>query len=408
MGIARGPNLIKNSMVWGFDTGYGIADNYTTTRFYKGKPVDNMATDPIFLNSTAGTFASVAWGGDTGFGEFATNTSPDGGGLMYINHNTSSATGGGGNYNDFDVNGFTLTNGVTYTRSWWVKSDITQTINGHMLSVNGGGNNTYLIGGDVNINPTWQRVHHTFTYTGTSNLSWRFRSINYNKSKVYIANIQLEASSTPSPFTATSRSDTQSLIDLKRTTSIDMNTVSYDSTTGQPDYDGSDDKGEVANFPHIWNSSCSIETVAMWHDDTRSGIFGNYDQGSGGHDINVEKVSGGSLRFYWDRGSRDVQTSSDANPAVTTNGTKHHHVVWVRELETNNFKFYVDGDLVTTVANAGGNIASTGSTFRFGADTRDGATVHNGSIPVLKAYNIALSAEQVKQNFKAYKNRFNL
>ena len=55
MGIARGPNLIKNGMVWGFDTGYGIADNYTTTRFYQGKPVDNMATDPIFLNSTAGT-----------------------------------------------------------------------------------------------------------------------------------------------------------------------------------------------------------------------------------------------------------------------------------------------------------------------------------------------------------------
>jgi hypothetical protein len=144
----------------------------------------------------------------------------------------------------------------------------------------------------------------------------------------------------------------------------------------------------------------------MWHDDTRSGIFGNFDQGSGGHDINVEKLSGGVLRFYWDRGSRDVTTTG--NPRVTTNGSKHHHVVWVRELETNNFKFYVDGELVTTVANAGGNIASTGSTFRFGADTRNGATVHNGSIPVLKAYNIALSAEQVKQNFSAYKNRFNL
>ena len=29
MGIARGPNLIKDNLVFGYDTGYGIADNKT-------------------------------------------------------------------------------------------------------------------------------------------------------------------------------------------------------------------------------------------------------------------------------------------------------------------------------------------------------------------------------------------
>ncbi|MGY8866635.1 MAG: hypothetical protein ACKVJK_13560 [Methylophagaceae bacterium] len=39
-------------------------------------------------------------------------------------------------------------------------------------------------------------------------------------------------------------------------------------------------------------------------------------------------------------------------------------VVFVRDTSANAFKFYVNGTLVTTVSNAGSNIASTGSTFR--------------------------------------------
>ena len=145
--------------------------------------------------------------------------------------------------------------------------------------------------------------------------------------------------------------------------------------------------------------------MVSWDDDTRSVIFGNYDQGTGGHDINFEKNPGGVLRFYWDRGSRDVYTTG--NPVVTTSGA-YHHVVFIRDASANNFKFYVDGELVTTVNNAGSGISSTGSTFRFGADTRNGATVHNGSIPVIKAYNKALTATEIKQNYNAYKNRFDI
>jgi hypothetical protein len=32
----------------------------------------------------------------------------------------------------------------------------------------------------------------------------------------------------------------------------------------------------------------------------------------------------------------------------------------------------------------------------------------NGEIPITKIYNVALSADQVKQNYQQYKSRFNL
>ena len=44
MGINRGPNLIKDNLVFGYDTGYGVADNSTATRFYPGKPTTNILT----------------------------------------------------------------------------------------------------------------------------------------------------------------------------------------------------------------------------------------------------------------------------------------------------------------------------------------------------------------------------
>ena len=108
MEIARGPNIIKDGLVFGYDTGYGVADNDTTTRFYPGSPTTNLNTDPYHSTRSDGdTLGSSVWGGDSGSAEFKTNTSPDGGGLMYINKNTSNPAGSGGVYNDFPSTRFT-------------------------------------------------------------------------------------------------------------------------------------------------------------------------------------------------------------------------------------------------------------------------------------------------------------
>tara|TARA_R110001632_G_scaffold59950_2_gene145651 strand:+ start:1025 stop:2188 length:1164 start_codon:yes stop_codon:yes gene_type:complete len=384
-----GPHIIKDGLVFGYDTGYGIADIETSTRFYPGKPTVNYVTD---ANTMTG-WNSYSSGND---GTFVTEFGTTG----YRINNRASWNG---LYKGISVPATGIYTCSALIRYIGGSSDN----NGATVYVSqyGAGDTSTSI--DKSKIGEWQRIEKTVNVTDTD-LFFIFYLISFGgtnaTSSWEVTMPQVELASGRTPFVNGTRSSTASLIDLKETASIDVSNVSFDST-GQPDFDGTDDKGVVTNFPHIWDSSLSVESVVSWDDDTRSVIFGNYNQGTGGHDINFEKNPGGVLRFYWDRGSRDVYTTG--NPVVTTSGA-YHHVVFIRDAAANNFKFYVDGELVTTVDNAGSGISSTGSTFRFGADTRNGATVHNGSIPVIKAYNKALTATEIKQNFNAYKNRFSI
>ena len=166
------------------------------------------------------------------------------------------------------------------------------------------------------------------------------------------------------------------------------------------EFDGVDDKIEVTNFPiSVFNGSCTMESWVYWNDDSRSIILGNYNVGA--NDVNFEKLDNYRLRFYWNRGERDVTTSYNA-----VSWSVWQCVVFVRDTAANAFKFYVNGILVQTTSNDGSNIASTGSTFRIGADSRNGSTVTNGDISTVRMYNRALTSAEVLQNYNAQKNRF--
>ena len=166
------------------------------------------------------------------------------------------------------------------------------------------------------------------------------------------------------------------------------------------EFDGVDDKIEVTNFPtSVFNGSCTMESWVYWNDDSSSIILGNYNVGA--NDVNFEKLDNYRLRFYWNRGERDVTTSYNA-----VSGSVWQCVVFVRDTAANAFKFYVNGILVQTTSNDGSNIASTGSTFRIGADSRNGSTVTNGDISTVRMYNRALTSAELLQNYNAQKNRF--
>jgi len=170
------------------------------------------------------------------------------------------------------------------------------------------------------------------------------------------------------------------------------------------EFDGVDDKIEVNTFPtQVFNGPCTFDAWVYWNDDSRSTILGNFDQGGGGHDINFEKVASRQLRFYWDRGS--VNAFSSVNAVAIG---EWQHVIIVRNVSANTVKFYVNAVLISTVTGAGSNIPSTGTTFRIGADTRNGSTVTNGDIPIVRMYNTILTAAEVTQNFNAQKSRFGL
>ena len=165
------------------------------------------------------------------------------------------------------------------------------------------------------------------------------------------------------------------------------------------EFDGVDNKIQVTTFPtQVFNGSCTMESWVYWNDDSRSTILGNYNAGA--NDVNFEKLTGKTLRFYWNRGERDATASN----VVVLNTWQC--VVFVRDTAVDAFKFYVNGILVGTYNGDGSNIPSTSSTFRIGADSRNGSTVTNGDISTIRMYNQALTAAEVLQNYNAQKNRF--
>ena len=383
-----GPHIIKDGLVFGYDTGYGIADNDTATRFYAGKPTTNIV--PLSLSNSS-------WFNEYSSGRTLRSETLFGQPVYEFKSNDGQIWVSPFAFNSYDRSTNDLTLSVYAKNIGSSAASMNTYFGGDYSSDSLGNGNTKSLPADN----TWRRYSWTRFSSAMSANYLEFRTANAG---VVISCPQLEIGMVVTPTVNGTRSSTASLIDLKETTNINVSNVSFDST-GQPDFDGSDDHGSITSFPHIWEGSVSIETVAMWHDNTRSVIFGNYNQGTNGHDINIEKLTSGNLRFYWDRGARDIVSS---NNVVTTNGSSYHHCVFIRDATANNFKFYVDGVLVTTVSNAGSGIPSTGSTFRFGSDTRTGTTVHNGSIPILKAYNKALTNTEVKQNYNAYKNRFDI
>ena len=394
MGAAGGPNMVEDGMVFYYDTGNG--------KSYQGEPTENLFPSPQLDNNT-NTVVNTASITLKDFGdglvglEMVQATTAD---IVSFGMGTLSSAVSGGTYTYSSYVHCTSTGNK-------VKGQVTIRVDGVRYWLTNSNTWTTSVTECRHLfTPTvanqWHRVDNQITMpTGTLTefaLGGFYR--NTSSFTLKIANAQLELKSHPTQFTTGTRSATEGLKDLTGNNSINLNTVSFDSNA-QMTFDGTDDKAEVLNFPHIWDGSVSLETVVSWNDNSRSIIFGNYNVGA--NDINFEKLSSGTLRFYWNRGERDVTASA----AVTYAGALHH-VAFIRDKDSNSFKFYVDGELVQTTTNVGTDISSTGSTFRIGADTRNGDTVHNGDIPVLKLYNRALTAAEVQTNFNGIRKRFGI
>ena len=84
-----------------------------------------------------------------------------------------------------------------------------------------------------------------------------------------------------------------------------------------------------------------------------------------------------------------VPDAENTHVAVTFNGT--------------SYQIYING--VADGNSVSDNAISASSDNYIG---RQGSTYLSGDVPLLKIYNAALSAAEIKSNYNAYKNRFNI
>lgn len=387
MATAVGPDIVTEGLVFGYDTNYGVADNATGTRFYPGKAVDN---------------------------EFY-NSGPDGTILDYVGY------GGAGTAQSGALDPFGTTDNIVYRKTGKLRfgptggDDIgtlyygnTYTFSIYMRHVPG---ETQMSGGEFDICDRANSKSYSGTLSSNMTYEWKRFSVtalHNNSSNYHFIDVgiyqgtgvfewccpQIELGTIASPFTNTERTSTQSLIDLKETTDIDLSNVSFNST-GQPTFDGTDDIIDLT-LPKNFQDKLTIETWYKGTDSSRNHLW-NFT-GSGNLNCNFNDGSY-TLWLYWDGGGSNYLRFT--TPQFCD--SEIHHIVFVHEGSTN--KVYLDGVLLTNGV-AGGTQTfnlKIGSTYDVG-----GSPYFQGDVYVNRVYDKALTATEVKQNYNTYKNRFDI
>lgn len=403
--MRKGPNIINDGLVFGYDTGYGAADVTTATRFYKGQPATNLFKtvgeasnvdqNVTFSVNGTGTFKRVAV--NTRIGNYKVKDTD----VVY-----SYELGENGcHYHGNDYSSVSAGTKVSFSVEYFLTSDVSIVSNylGNFEQLAGVGGSWGSVNSQTGV---WHKVSFTRTATSTGNL----RMLMYpgacggsrlsSQGKIYYKNPTVTLTEQPTPFVDGTRSSTASIIDLKETTDIDVSNVSFDST-GQPTFDGTDDYINLNSIaPLIAGGDFSLEAVIKGPTQDHKGI------------IPINTSSGGNRALFLIRhdsmGIHDGGTWYIGNIDVDDNNW--HHVVLAYTRSTQKAVIYVDGEISLD--------ATTNNMITVAPDDRisigqewDGSSTSdhfNGNIPVAKVYNRALHASEVQQNFNAYKNRFNI
>ena len=115
--------------------------------------------------------------------------------------------------------------------------------------------------------------------------------------------------------------------------------------------------------------------------------------------------------MYWDTGgSHGNGPTPEVSSVFQANVWKNITVVWSHT--ANQLYLYANGVLISTNTwtNASTNVNKSNSVKIGGSiyDWTGGGAYWSGSISNVKFYNLALSAQEVAQNFQAYRGRYGI
>lgn len=403
-----GPNIVNEGLVFGIDSGYGIANTGVPTRHFKGKPTTNLASGLVK------TFGS--WSNLQGSTEYYTRGGSQGvhlivtgnGGVQWHGSDQINSVSASTQYT---ISATIKWTGVTpHTNLFYIRQ---YNSSSSQVSESGQFSTSYMI----DLGDGWYRAYRTFTTTSTTDYV-RIQGYQYDaNANIYYQDEQFELGSlTPYAGDGAARSNTASLIDLKRTVNVDLSNVSFNAM-GQPTFDGTDDRVDMGDtsLTDFGTGNFTIEAVLYIPSDitTNTGHYKGVVIKKGASSANAGMgiyYNTGHEKFLWStaNGSSAVERFTN-NTFGSLLGT-YMHVVMVRDSSaTNNGHFYING--VHEAISSGGSLMDVDNNYNLlvGASS----TLHStyfleGSVPVAKIYNTALTATEIKSNFNAYKNRFNI
>lgn len=401
MGFYRGANTVTDGLVFGFDTGYplvsGSSDSY---KFNKGEPTTNLMSSNGLDFSLMSTYPNLSRT------QVVDTNSPTG---YACEMETESGV--------ITTARIRFGSGTTIPTSTWVFiSIVVKFERGPVSNIRPRVYTGYtwytlapLDGGSEFITSDYRRFG-VYAYTGTNsggpNPGF---SMTHNNSNTQAGQItrwhspQVEVKNHATPFTTGTRSNTNSLIDLKRATDIDLSDVSFDSNA-QMVFDGTDDRITIpaGSFNTIGTNDFTVEVIAK---NTKTSSYNHFFSVKDQYHfaLKMQNATNTDRNIYVYRTS-GLSTFS-AITARATSTTLYYHIVCKREGD--NIEIFLNG--VSGGTKSGwGSISIDNNTWPSYIGWGNGSEYTGGNIPVVKLYNRALTPEEVQQNFNAVRKRFNI
>ncbi len=401
-----GPKTINNGLVYGHDTGYGVADNSNSTRFYPGEPTTNYADDTID--------AQGGWGGSYSLIDSATKTFQ----LNVNSFNGSAGSGQGWRTFVWDMRAHT---GSAVTISATIEipdnspGDFAWVMMGQANSGSNGTSAANYLGYSAaseryqKSTKNTERISWSGTIGNTGTASqpngyigftvWYNSATSGTNSFIKVSNVQIEKISHETPFVNGSRSNTTSLIDLKRTNNIDVSYVSFDSTS-QPTFDGTDNYILTPFTRGTLGDRLTMIAYYKYTGNSTRGytpIFGGLESGTG-TEFFIGKNSGNT--------SIGVQDGNYIGGFVTGSNAwdgNYHQIVYTYDNGTG--KIYLDGVLKNSGSFTKCNSAEQ---ITVGREAEGSGYWFLGDIPRVCVFDRVLTVDEILKNFNANKNRFNI
>ena len=399
MSLHHNPKIVTDGLVLAYDM-----DN--AAKSWKGKPTTNLFDNPVFATGTRAPWNYQT----TANGDNSIDTS-----FTYEGFNTAkivrTSTGGEANYwvNSSSVVSGDINPNTEYTFSAYAYSTVSN--QAALFSYFGTQSSGFAFhpGGGK-----WVRLSHTFTSRSTSPyIQLRMWSDTTTlNTPVYFTKLQLEEGSFATPFVNGTRSNTQALLDMSKSkNTITATSLTYNSD-GTFEFEGAGGVGAAGDYLSCGNSSdvnfgTGNFTLSFFANRTATG----YQGGS-----YVSKGNGTSLGFdfrdsnFYVHGSSGLISSMSFNPSQ--NSMNHHTFVFDRS-SSPYINYYLNGEYSSSsTTNNSANIGSSIDTTRDLDICRSQAggvnRYFNGTMPIVKLYNRALTSAEIKQNFHATRRRFGI
>lgn len=229
--------------------------------------------------------------------------------------------------------------------------------------------------------------------------------------KVSVASISLQQGNSILPPrqiipTNTTRTTTQSLIDVAGGITVDMTNASFNST-GEISLDGSNDYIKASQNSNFYTNNWTWEMVVKFTANTgtyQGLVWAEGDTGGGsGLQYLLTLYNNAILHYRIYNTNSGWGYTDTAN--ITFDPTKYTHITW--QFSNGTTYIYINGVLFHTDTSRGAYSGGTNSPMFIGA-RNDGAYGAPMMPAVYKHYTRVLTPGEVTQNYNHYKTRFNL